>query len=163
MELVNVDKKVIERLIEESKIKPKKRAVHIVRSFKDEGLPSIMFSVLQPETYIHPHMHPSEKGKQILIAIKGKMIAIIFDEQGNITKHMILNPDEISYLEIPSRIFHTVVVLKPDTVLCELYMDNHQNHEEYKRCASWAPEELSMGYKQYLEELIAKVSRNSLD
>lgn len=158
--MIKIDKPAITRMIEQSKIMPKKRAVHILRSFKDDSLPSVMFSALQPETYIHPHIHPSEKGKQVLIPIKGDMYAIIFGEQGDIIESILIGPDKIPYLEIPSRMFHTVVAIEPDTILCELYMNNHREHKEYKECAPWAPDEEDPAHKEYLEKLKTKISQD---
>ncbi len=158
MGMIKIDEQTIKDLIEKSRVLPKKRASHIVRSFRDKGLPSVLFNVLQLGTYVCPHRHISEKGKEILIPINGNLVIILFDEQGNITENIHLSPDKISYLEIPSKTFHTIIAKESDIVLCEIYMDNHKDDGEYKEFAPWAPEECSSEGDEYLERLIAEVS-----
>ncbi|HUS50933.1 MAG TPA: WbuC family cupin fold metalloprotein [Candidatus Paceibacterota bacterium] len=154
--MIAVKKQDLQKLIQESRTSPRKRAAHIVRSFK-QGTPGVMFNALQLGTYIRPHFHPREEGTEILISITGKSIAIIFDEKGKIKENYTLSKEETNYLEIPSRTFHTVIALEPDSVLCELYTTTHPE-TEYKQFASWAPEEGPLA-EEYLRNLINEISK----
>ncbi len=156
--MINLNKQEIKELIEKSKISPKKRASYILRGFRDKDIPSVLFNALQLGTYVCPHRHISKKGKEILIPISGNLIIVFFNDKGNIIEHIIVGPNKIPYLEIPPNTFHTIIAKESDTILCELYMDNHVNDNEYKEFASWAPEECSKEGEEYLDKLITEVS-----
>jgi len=156
MGILNIDKSTLAEIIEKSRISSRKRACHIVRSFK-QGIPAVMFNALQPGTYIRPHIHPVAEGTEILIPITGKSTAIIFDEKGKIKEKYELSKEKTNYLEIPSRTFHTVIALEPDSILCEIYMATHPE-EEYKQFAAWSPEEGPLA-DEYLKKLIKEISK----
>ena len=96
-----------------------------------------MLNALEPNTYLPPHRH-SDKD-EIYIIIRGNLITVFFDEKGNITDKIILNPAIGNYgLEISAGTWHSIVVLEPDSVIYEIKQGPYLSSSE-KDIAPWAP------------------------
>jgi len=149
--LLNLDPAILKELFKKAESSERKRANYILRSSNNGEIPAIMFNVLLPGTYLRPHRHPSEGGKDIWIPLSGRIKAIIFDESGNIYETYLLSTSEVAYLEIPPNTYHSLIVLEP-AVLCELYMGVY-NPTTYKEFASWAPPEENSNHQDYLNSL----------
>jgi cupin fold WbuC family metalloprotein len=81
-------------------------------------------NVLQPGTYVRPHRHqrPSQvNGFEFFLVIQGEVGIIIFDESAQIlhTERICAN-GATRGIELPEGVYHTLVVLVPDTVMLEL-------------------------------------------
>ena len=156
--IISADFSEIRGLIIKSRASERKRALHLVRSSHVEN-PGIMFNCLQPGTYVRPHMHPQEDGKEILIALQGSLKAVIFDTLGCVTKTYDISPQKTVFIEIPSKTYHSSVAMEKDSVVCELYL-GYYREESYKSFAPWAPaEENKEEAGRYLEELLGKINR----
>ena len=129
----------IDQLVEESRISSRKRAFRLFRSSDKGELPAMMYNAMQLGTYVQPHRHPSD-GKEVWIAQRGIIRAILFDERGVVQEWHDVSVGGIAYIEIPPQTFHTAIPLVPDSVICELYLGIYRA-ETYKQGATWAPSE----------------------
>jgi len=108
---------------------------------------------MQPGTYLQPHKHENPDKREVFIALKGKFIALEFDDYGNITDSMVLDPTKGNYAaEVAERTYHSVICLEPDSVIYEL-KDGPYDPNDDKHFANWAPKE---GEKE-CEEFINKI------
>ena len=116
-----------------------------------------LFNAIEPGSYIRPHRHASEPREELLIAIRGSMALITFDDQGSVTgvlrfgseKH---GRDLAVGTEVASSIWHTVVALEPGCVLLEVKAGPFDPNQP-KDLAQWAPAEGSAMAQSYLQEL----------
>ena len=44
-----------------------------------------MLNALEPDTYLPPHRHKNPDKEEIYIVLRGSLLAILFDEEGNVT------------------------------------------------------------------------------
>ena len=122
-----------------------------------------LFNAIEPGSYIRPHRHASEPREELLIAIRGSMALITFDDQGSVTgilrfgseKH---GSDLAVGAEVASSTWHTVVALEHGCVLLEVKAGPFDPNQP-KDLAMWAPEEgsaMAQGYLQVIAELAGK-------
>ncbi|MCX6306184.1 MAG: WbuC family cupin fold metalloprotein [Bacteroidetes bacterium] len=115
-----------------------------------------MLNAVEPQTYIQPHKHEDPDKTEVFFALRGRIAVIEFDDLGNITDHMLLDPAKGSYgAEIPQRIYHTIIALDEGTVAYEIKNGPYAVIDD-KNFASWAPKEGSADVAGYLAGLLAK-------
>ena len=122
-----------------------------------------LFNAIEPGSYIRPHRHASEPREELLIAIRGSMALITFDDKGSVTgilrfgseKH---GSDLAAGAEVASSTWHTVIALEAGCVLLEVKAGPFDPNQP-KDLAMWAPEEgsaMAQGYLQVIAELAGK-------
>ena len=80
-----------------------------------------MLNALEPGTYLPPHRHKNPDKEEVYLVLRGSLLAILFDDEGNVTEKVHLNPAEGHYgIEIPPCVWHTIVVLESGTVIFEI-------------------------------------------
>jgi len=100
-----------------------------------------MLNILHPGSYVHPHKHQTPDKREAFIILKGRLLVVLFDDNGAETNRYILNrDDEVFGIEIPPRTYHTIVALEKDTCVYEV-KDGPYDPEDDKYFAPWAPTE----------------------
>lgn len=113
-----------------------------------------MLNAMEPGTYIQPHKHEDPDKFEIFLVLRGRFVAIIFDDDGNITDHSILDANEGKYgVEIPGKTFHTLLSLKTASVAYEVKAGPYFPSTA-KNFAPWAPAEGEPGVALYIEKLL---------
>ena len=82
------------------------------------------------------------------------MLAILFDEEGNVTDKVNLNPDKGMYgIEIPPCIWHCIIVLEPNTVIYEIKQGPYAPLIP-ENLAPWAPDVADVeGIKAFMKRM----------
>jgi cupin fold WbuC family metalloprotein len=112
---------------------------------------------MEPGTYIQPHKHEDPDKFEVFIALRGRFVVIIFDADGNITDHAILDNREGKYgVEIPERVYHMLLSLEPGSVAYEVKEGPYRPFTA-KNFAPWAPAEGDPGVPAYIDELLQKL------
>lgn len=154
-----IGQKVIEELLDESRKSPRKRASVCLHTEKSD-LVQRMAMALQPETYMQAHKHESPAKRELFTLYQGEVSVLIFDQDGNITGTYILAPDKIRTIELSAGIYHSLVALKPDSVVFETKDGPWESVEKDKQFASWMPAEDSEKAVECLEDLRVKIGIN---
>jgi len=120
-----------------------------------------LFNALEPGSYIQPHRHTSDPKSELLMAIRGLMGLVTFDDTGNIVEifflSMVNHSDKtIVGIELPSHIWHTVVALETNSVLLEVKAGPFDPSKP-KDLAAWAPQENSSLKEVYYSHLHEKI------
>lgn len=80
-----------------------------------------MLNALEPGTYLPPHRHKDPDKEEVYLVLRGSLLAILFDEEGNVVEKINLNPAKGIYgMEIPPCAWHCIVVLESGTVIYEI-------------------------------------------
>ena len=121
-----------------------------------------LFNAIEPGSYIRPHRHASEPREELLIAIRGSMALITFNDQGSVTGILRFGSqkygsDLAAGAEVASSTWHTVVALEAGCVLLEVKAGPFDPNQP-KDLAPWAPEEGSQAAECYLQHLISGIS-----
>ncbi|MDB4593894.1 WbuC family cupin fold metalloprotein [Paracoccaceae bacterium] len=139
---------------------PRKRKHHnIHESYSDPC--QRLFNAIEPSSYIRPHMHSSDPKDELLIAIRGVMALVTFDEHGIMARVIRFaagsNDFDVAVgVEVPANTWHTVVSLEPGSILLEIKTGPF-DPKKPKDLALWAPDENGPDAKHYLEKLTSKV------
>ena len=135
-----IDQSLLDQTIRRGQSTARKRMNYNFHEFPDDPLQRLL-NAIEPGSYIQPHKHEDPDKREVFFVLKGKMAVIEFDESGNITDHIILDPLSGGYAaEIPARTFHTVISLESGSVAYEV-KDGPYNPIDDKNFASWAPKE----------------------
>ncbi|MFU8842387.1 MAG: WbuC family cupin fold metalloprotein [Bacteroidales bacterium] len=119
-----------------------------------------MLNAMQPGTYLQPHKHENPDKREVFIALTGRFVVIVFDDDGLITDHMILDPVKNNpAAEIAARVYHTIICLQPDSVIYEI-KDGPYDPADDKQFATWAPQEGHPLCNQFLEKWLSQININ---
>ena len=122
-----------------------------------------LFNAIEPGSYIRPHRHASDPKGELLIAVRGSMALITFDDQGAVTDVLRFGSEKHGRslavgAEVASSIWHTVVALEPGCVLLEVKAGPFDPNQP-KDLAPWAPEEGSEAAADYLNRLLERITK----
>jgi cupin fold WbuC family metalloprotein len=120
-----------------------------------------LFNAIEPGSYIRPHRHASDPRDELLVAIRGLMALITFDDKGTVTKVLRLGtekygPATCPAAEVPSDVWHTMIALESGCVLLETKAGPF-DPDQPKDLAPWAPAEFSSDVSRYLKTLTQMV------
>lgn len=122
-----------------------------------------LFNAIEPGSYIRPHRHAADPKDELLIAVRGSLALVTFDERGMVTGVVRFgfgrNGDGLALgAEVPANTWHTVIALEPGCVLLEVKAGPFDPSQP-KDLASWAPEEGTAGANNYLNKLTEGLAR----
>ncbi len=117
-----------------------------------------LLNAMEPGTYIRPHRHLTPPKEEIFMVLRGKAVLFIFDEEGNITDKIYLDPLNGSYgAELPAGVWHSLLVLETDTVIYEIKQGPFAPLSA-KDLAPWSPDaEDTVKVSEYLEYLFDSI------
>ena len=120
-----------------------------------------LFNAIEPDSYIRPHRHASDPREELLVAVRGSMALLTFDDHGAITRVLRFGTerhglDLAAGAEVPASTWHTVLALEPGSVLLEVKAGPFDPNQP-KDLATWAPEEGTEDARLYLQQLFSKV------
>lgn len=96
-----------------------------------------MLNALEPDTYLPPHRHLDKEETYLLL--RGSLTAFLFDDAGNVVEKILLDSSKGRYgLEIPSGVWHTIIVHESGTVIFEIKQGPYRPLDA-NELASWAP------------------------
>ena len=159
MKVFNAD--YLNKLTAEASLNPRKRQhQNIHESYEDPC--QRLFNAIEPESYIRPHNHATDPRDELLIAVRGSMALVIFDEHGIVIDFVRFGAGKTSEglsvgAEVPRNTWHTVIALEPGCVLLEVKSGPFDPNQP-KDLAPWAPGEGAVEASDYLNQLIEGVT-----
>jgi len=154
--MIIIDKKSLSALVEKASSTKRKRLNYNFHSTDADTLQRLL-NAIEPDTYVQPHKHENPDKREVFIIIQGIAAIICFDDEGDIIEYSLLNRDEHVYaVEIPPRVWHTLVSLKEGTVLYEI-KDGPFDANNDKKFAPWAPAEGDSLCELYLKNLKKRI------
>jgi cupin fold WbuC family metalloprotein len=123
-----------------------------------------LFNAIGLTSYIRPHRHSIDPKDECLIAVRGRMALLVFDDIGHV-QHVVrfgVQTTEAQQaigvgVNLPAGVWHTVIAEVPGSILFEV-KSGPFNPEQAKEYAAWAPEEDAPEAAEYLMELKHRVS-----
>ena len=111
--MIQIDKKLISNLFEKALTNPRLRNSFDLRNPTDGG--QRMLNALLPGTVVPVHRHPQSNENVLLLC--GKLVEIIYDENGNEIERIHLDPTVGNFgCVVPQGAWHTVEVLEPSVI-----------------------------------------------
>lgn len=113
-----------------------------------------MLNAIEPDSYVQPHRHLSPAKREMFVILSGKMLVVIFDDNGKPISNTILDIDgDTKGIEIQPHEWHTIISLQKGSVVFEI-KDGPYNVDDDKWFAPWAPTPNSPQAAQYLKMLV---------
>lgn len=111
-------------------------------------------NAMEPGTYVRPHRHTMPEPKwELFVVLAGAIVVLLFDDAGAVTERVELAADgELRVIEVPAGCWHSMVVLRPGTVLFECKQGPYAALSD-KDFAAWAPAESEPGAAAMLARL----------
>lgn len=147
----------LDELSGQAKDSPRKRQHRNIHQSYQEACQRL-FNAIEPGSYIRPHRHAADPRNELLIAVRGLMALLTFDEHGNVTGSLRFGSDNCGThlalgAEVPANTWHTVIALQPGCVLLEVKAGPFDPAQP-KDLAPWAPDEGSISAQKYLSCLV---------
>ena len=118
-----------------------------------------LFNAIGINSYIRPHRHSIDTKDECLIAVRGLMTLVVFDELGSVSQVIRFGTQKMTTdssvgvgVNIPAGVWHTVISEVPGSILFEV-KSGPFNPEQAKEWAAWAPEENSPAAFEYFMHL----------
>ena len=139
-EVVLLNEALLVPAVEGSRQSPRGRIILPFHKDHDEKLHRMM-NVMQPGTYIRPHRHQNPPKAESIIVLRGALWFVTFRDGGEITGKWRLAPGLKEFgVDIMPGVFHTFLVIEPDTVIFEVKPGPYVKASD-KDFAAWAPAE----------------------
>ena len=111
--MTEINKKLISELFDRAVVNPRLRQSFDLRNPDDNG--QRMLNALLPGTVVPIHRHPNSNESVIILC--GKLIEITYDDNGNETGRIYLDPRLGNFgCVVPAGAWHTVEVLEPSVI-----------------------------------------------
>lgn len=142
---MTIDKEFLGKLFEEAVCSPRLRMNYDLRTSVSDNSQR-MLNALLPGSIVPIHRHPNSNENVLLLC--GKLVEVIYDENGNETERIHLDPSVGNFgCVVPAGAWHTVEVLEP-SVLYEAKdgkygEDGSETLEEYQEKLSQTPSQAS--------------------
>jgi cupin fold WbuC family metalloprotein len=115
-----VDRKFMDSLTEKAKKSERKRAHFNFHESLESAIHRLCMGV-EPGTYVRPHRHFSVDRWELFTILRGKIVVLIFDENGYVVKRVELTAGgDTCSIEIPSDSWHAFACLENDSVVMEV-------------------------------------------
>lgn len=143
--MIQIDKKLIIELFDKAVVSERKRVNYDLRTSSNDGSQR-MLNALLPGSIVPIHRHPMSNENIMLIS--GKLAEVLYDENGNETERIHLDPSVGNFgCVVPVGAWHTVEVLEP-SVLYETKdgkygEDGSETLDEYKAKIAQDPSQTS--------------------
>ena len=152
-----INKQLLDETSERAKQSPRLRMNYNFHEQLDDPVNRLL-NAMEPDTYIRPHRHLNPDKDEIFLLLRGKAMLFIFDNDGNITEKLLLDPLAGSYgAEIKPGIWQSLLVLESGTVIYEVKPGPFAPlHPE--NMAPWSPEpDDEKGIDEYLTYLTSNL------
>jgi cupin fold WbuC family metalloprotein len=155
--MIKIDQNLTNKITEQAILTPRRRKNYNFHHIQGDTLQRLI-NAMEPGTYIHPHKHESPDKREAFLVLIGTLLVVEFDEQGNITDHIILNRDLGNFgSETAERTYHTIISLEKGSVAYEA-KDGPYDPADDKCFASWAPPENSPECDAYINSILIKLN-----
>lgn len=116
-----------------------------------------LFNAVGVDSYIRPHRHQIDPKTETLLAVRGRLTLVLFNEQGGVMQALEFGagPHQPACdvgVELSPGVWHTVLAEEPGSVLFEVKAGPFEPVLA-KEWAPWAPEEGSVEVPAYMAQL----------
>lgn len=112
--MIQIDKELIDALFAKADASDRRRMNYDLRTSSNDGSQR-MLNALLPGSIVPIHRHPLSNENVILLC--GKLVEVLYDEEGNETERIQLDPSVGNFgCVVPASAWHTVEVLEPSVI-----------------------------------------------
>jgi len=135
-----IDHALISQAIQMSRPSPRKRIILPFHRAAGDKMHR-MLNAVQPGSYIRPHRHLHPPKAESVIVLKGTILYVVFNAQGDVTGKWTLSAVSHSIgVDSEPGVMHTFIAMEEDSVMFEVKPGPYDPIDD-KDFAVWAPEE----------------------
>ena len=143
--MIQIDKNLINSLFDKAVVSERKRMNYDLRTSSNDGSQR-MLNALLLGSIVPIHRHPNSNENVILLC--GKLVEVLYDEEGNETERIHLDPSVGNFgCVVPAGAWHTVEVLDPSVIYeakdGEYGEDGSETCDDYKAKIAQDPSQAS--------------------
>ena len=143
--MIQIDKNLINSIFDKAVVSERKRMNYDLRTSSNDGSQR-MLNALLPGSIVPIHRHPNSNENVILLC--GKLVEVLYDEEGNETERIHLDPSVGNFgCLVPAGAWHTVEVLDPSVIYeakdGKYGEDGSETFDEYKAKIAQDPSQAS--------------------
>lgn len=147
-----IDPNRIKECLDNARKSPRKRSHFNLHDQLEDPVQRLCIALTEG-TYVRPHQHPASNKWELLLAIQGTSILVIFDSKGEIIEHFEISPSgSMSAIEMPPNTWHTLFPAGKESVVMEI-KEGPYTPAQPEHFASWAPEEGSAETSDFLNKI----------
>lgn len=152
-----INQELLDKVSAEAVVSPRKRKNFNFHG-SDTALSHRLLNAIEPGSYIVPHRHLDPNKDETMIALRGQLGIVLFDETGRVSgSHVLEAGSECCGITIAHGMFHSALALHAGTIMFEskggpflpLTADE---------IAPWAPAEMAKDAEVYIKKLTALFS-----
>lgn len=143
----------LDALYRRAEAAPRRRQHHNIHTGPDEPVQRL-FNAICPDSYIRPHCHRVDPKHELLMAIRGRFVLVIFDDAGTAVRRVPFgsSAELAAGAEVAPEEWHTVIATEAGSILLEIKQGPF-DASAAKELAPWSPEEGSTEANDYLRHL----------
>jgi cupin fold WbuC family metalloprotein len=107
---------MLDALGQQARQSPRLRANHNLHEQLSEPVQRLAIA-MEPDTFVRPHRHPQTW--ELLSALRGRFVVLLFDEAGIVTSRTVLG-EECRVIEFAANTWHAVLSLDSGGVIFEV-------------------------------------------
>ena len=147
-----IDRDLLDQISSRAKESPRRRKNYNFHASEDDTCHRLL-NAIEPDSYIPPHCHHDVKKDETLMAVRGRLGVLFFDDHGAVTATAVLVPaGETVGVNIPHGVYHTLVALEAGSIFFEAKAGPYAPLTPQEK-APWAPAEGHPTAASYLAEL----------
>ncbi|MEZ5400933.1 MAG: WbuC family cupin fold metalloprotein [Bryobacteraceae bacterium] len=132
---------------------PRRRMNHNFHTGPTDN-PHRFLNVFLRGSYAAPHRHTTPPKAESFLVLEGRMAALLFDDEGNVSARHVLGPREGAWgVDLGPGAWHTVAALS-EVAVCYEVKPGPWDPAADKEFAPWAPREGDAKAAAYLDRLI---------
>lgn len=152
---MKLDSTLLAPAIAAARHSPRQRS-HLVLHRSVEDAAQRFFGALQTASFVRPHRHPDKD--ETLIAVRGRFLALIFDDRGEVTEPALLAAGGETFGQlIPAGAWHSLIALEDGSAFFEVKNGPYRGAQDAEY-APWSPVEGSVYALAFIERLRARYS-----
>lgn len=137
---IKLDDNFFQQLLLQADESPRKRSHYNLHTDLAEPVQRLCIG-LKKGSYVRPHHHPQNNKWELMLALRGSVVLIIFDAQGMVLEKTVITPgNALSGIEMKPGTYHTIATLSDEAVILEVKEGPFIPTAE-SDFASWAPAE----------------------
>lgn len=148
-----LDNDFFKQLLLQAHESPRKRSHYNLHKELNEPVQRLCIA-LKKGTYVRPHHHPKSNKWELMLALRGAVSLVIFNESGVILeKHPLSQGEAINGIELEPNTWHTIYPQTNEAIILEVKEGPFAPTQE-SDFASWAPvegEEKAVHFLSWLE------------
>ena len=147
---IKLNDSLFEQLLLKAGDSPRKRSHYNLHDELSDPVQRLCIG-LKKGTYIRPHHHPKSNKWELMLALKGSICLLLFDETAKVIERLVLSPGEsLCGIELKPNTWHTVFPVTEEAILMEVKEGPYTATIE-SDFASWAPAEDEMTAEAFVK------------